>query len=37
LLTPKARDQVKCFMSGFYPNNTRCRPNPNMLKSQVEH
>jgi len=37
LLTPKERDQVKCFISGFYPNNTSCRTNPNMLKSQVEH
>jgi hypothetical protein len=37
LLTPKERDQVKCLISGLYPNNTRFRTNPNMLKSQVEH
>jgi hypothetical protein len=37
LLTPQERNQVTCFVLGFYPNETRRRTTPNMLKSEVEH
>jgi hypothetical protein len=37
LLTPEERDQVKYFISGFYPNDTRRPTTPSMLKSEVEH
>ena len=37
LLTPEERNQVKCFVLGFYPNEARGRTTPNMLKPQAEH
>ena len=37
LLTPEERNQVECFVLGLYPNVTRRRTSPDMLKSEVEH
>jgi hypothetical protein len=37
LLTPGERNQLKCFILGFYPNDTRCRMTHYMLKSEVEY
>jgi hypothetical protein len=37
LLTPVERNQVKYFILGFYPNDTRRRTGPDLLKSEVEH
>ncbi len=37
LLTPEERNQVECFILGFYPNDNQRRTTPNMLKSEVEH
>ena len=37
LLTPEERNQVKCFVLGFYPNEARRHTTPNMAKSEVEH
>jgi hypothetical protein len=37
LLTPEERNQVECFLMGLYPNDTRRRTSPEMLKLEVEH
>jgi hypothetical protein len=37
LLTPEERNQVECFLLGLYPNDTRRRTSPEMLKLEVEH
>ena len=37
LLTPEERNEVKCFVLGFFPNDIRRRTTPNMLKSAGEH
>ena len=37
LLTPEERNQVKCFVLGFYPNEARRPTTPNMPKSEVDH
>jgi hypothetical protein len=37
LLTLEERNQLKCFILGFYPNDTRSCTSPDMLKSEVEH
>jgi len=37
LLTPEERNQVECFLLGLYPNDSRRRTSPDMLKSEVEH